>query len=378
MVRIEVAALEKKVRGKRLALLMNNTAVTGEGRYLAEEIIGWGAEVVRLLAMEHGVWGTQQLRERVADHTDPLVGLPVASVYAGGSHRPRQGLLDDVDAVVFCAQDVGIRHWTYTTHMGYCMELAARTGTEVIVLDMPNPLGGEIIEGAPPHPAYYSLIGGYPYPLRHGMTICELALFINAAADIRCNLDVVPMTGWTRACWGDETGLLWTPPSPNLPTMDAVIGFAMMGLLQSTSLSVGLGTASPYQLFGAPWMDGRGVADSLNGMRLPGLRCLHKPFVPMYGAYAGEACSGVLLLCTDRAALRGVDIGLRILHLLRHRYGGQLAMEGGDSGDFDRRAGGAQLRQTLLGGGDIGPLMDQWRDGAEQFRRDRAPYLLYA
>ncbi len=378
MVRIGTMELREKVRGKRLALLMNNTALTNEGNYLIEEMaFGWDTAVVKLLAMEHGCWGALQPGLHVQHHQDPVTGVAVASIYSDDVRRPALDLFDDVDAVVFCAQDVGIRHWTYTMHMGYCMELAATTGTEVLVLDLPNPLGGRVVEGAPHDLKRTSLIGAYPIPLRHGMTVGEIALYINGVCGIGCNLSVIPMEGWTRNLFGDETGLYWTAPSPNVPTMESMFGFAALGLLQSTSVSVGRGTTVPFSLFGAPWMDGRAVAAELNAMRLPGLHCLHKPYLPMFSLFAGEMCSGVLVLCDDREAARPVAADLRILNLLRSMYGDRFTFDSGETGNFDKRAGTDKLGQILRAGADMEPLMREWTEQAALFERARKPYLLY-
>lgn len=378
MVRIGIEKLRDSIRGKRIGLLMNNTALDDDGQYLIETIcLDWKADVKRLFAMEHGVWGELQPGIVVENQNDPITGLPISTLYGESGNRPNPSQIEDLDAIVFCAQDVGIRHWTYTMHMGYCMEAMAAAGKEMIVIDLPNPIGGDIVEGAPLEMSYTSLIGAYPIPLRHGMTAGEIALYINDACGIHCALTVIEMEGWNRGMWGDETGRFWVAPAPNVPTVDSLIGFAAIGLLQSTNVSVGRGTTNAFSLFGAPWMDGRMLTERINAMKMPGLHCLHKRYLPMFSQYAGEVCSGVLVLCDDRKAFRAVSADLRILHTLQQAYGDQFVQYNGKEGAFDRRAGTAKLHETLASGASIEPLVAEWEEQARLFAERRKPYLLY-
>ena len=221
--KLSISRLREEIQGKKLALMMNNSVFTNEGASLIDVMHGeWKVDIKFLIGMEHGVRGELQGGVKVKDQIDPVTGLPVVSLYNFPGLRPPVELLSQVDAVVFCVQDAGIRHWTFTPWMMFCMDAAARTGTEVIVLDRPNPIGGSIVEGGVTEPGYYSIIGAFSYPLRHGITIGELALMYKTEYKVDCNLNVIPMEGWTRDMWYDDTGLLWTPPSPNLPVLDSI------------------------------------------------------------------------------------------------------------------------------------------------------------
>ena len=374
--KILVEELRTHTKGKKLALMMNHAALTNEGMSLIDVIYGeWQCDVNFLLGMEHGVRGELQPGVRFENHVDGSTGLPVISLYGFPKLRPPADLVAQVDAVVFCAQDAGIRHFTFTPWMMYCMDAASQVGTEVIVVDRPNPLNGEIVEGGVTQDGYYSIIGAFSYPLRHGMTIGELALMYNEEHQVGCNLTVIPMENWTRDMWYDQTGLLWTPPSPNLPVLDSVLGFATTGLLQSTTVSFGVGTTTPFTVFGAPWVDGRDLSEKLNDLGFPGVFFLHKYFIPCFGLYQGEVCSGVAMTYYDRLAYRPVTTALHILAMLARDYSNDFAYRA--SGGFDRRAGSSHLREWLEAGCSATEIVQEWRTQAKHFKTKRERFLLY-
>jgi uncharacterized protein YbbC (DUF1343 family) len=375
-VKLSTSKLQEEVEGKKLALMANNSAFTNEGLNLIDVMYSqWRADIHFLLGMEHGVRGELQPGVKFHDQPDSVTGLPVISLYNFPGLRPPSELLSQVDAVVFCAQDSGIRHWTFTPWMMYAMDSAAKVGTEVIVVDRPNPINGEIVEGCVTEEEYYSIIGAFSYSLRHGMTIGELALMYNAEYGVGCDLKVIPMEGWRRDMWYDDTGLLWTPPSVNLPVLDSILGFATTGLLQSTTISYGVGTTTPFVMFGAPWIDGMDLAAKLNELNFPGVFFIGKYFIPGFNMYKGEVCSGVAMTFFDRNAYRPVTTALHILSIVSRDYPDDFNYRTATS--FDRRAGTSKLRMWLESGRPAHEIVEEWQVEAEAFERKRKPYLLY-
>jgi uncharacterized protein YbbC (DUF1343 family) len=284
-------------------------------------------------------------------------------------------MLSGLDALVFGSLDIGIRYWTFTTTMTYCMEAAKEAGIEVIVVDYPNPIGGTIVEGCPMEAGQASFLCGYPVTLRHGMTVGELAMMFNKKYGISCELTVIRFEDWDREQWYDETGLLWTSPGPNIPTLDSVMGYAATGLLQSTNVSVGRGTTRSFELFGAPWTDGKDISEKINKLGIPGLFCIYKYFHPTFSKYTGETCSGVLLVVTDKKAFRPVTAAIHILSILAEDYPEHIKFD--DEKFFDNRAGTSSLRKSLLEGRPAASILENWNLQAKQFDKDRQDYLLY-
>ena len=375
-VKIGLDQLHQAVKGKKVALMMNNTALTDTGKSLIDVMhFDWHCDIGFLLGMEHGVRGELKGGVKVKNIADPVTGLPVVSLYDFPGLKPPSELLAKVEAVVFCAQDAGVRHYTYTPWMMFVMESAAKVGTEVIVLDRPNPIGGDIVEGQTVKPGFFSIIGGFEYPYRHGMTQGELALMYNDKHQVGCRLTVIPMEGYTRDMWYDQTGLLWIPPSPNIPVLDTLVAYATTGLLQSTNVSAGIGTTVPFHLFGAPWMNGRDMAEKLNCLNLPGLLCVDKYFIPNYSMYQEEVCSGVYFIITDRLSYLPVTAAIHLLSLLAHDYKVQFQFTSIRS--YDQRAGSSKLREDLLKGREAKDILVEWDEDAKGFVQDRKPYLLY-
>lgn len=377
-------ALQAYVRGKRIALMMNTTALDNEGRFLIDRMVDekW-ASVAFLLGMEHGVRGNLFASDARLEMTDQRTGLPIVNLYDYPRCQPPVERLREVDAVVFCAQDVGVRHWTYTPWLMLLLASAAEAGCEVVVLDRPNPIRGDIVEGAPARSVYAGthLLSGFEYPLRHGMTVGELALMYNDVKRVGANLTVLPMEGWTREMWFDETGLPWVPASPNMPTVDTALCFSATGLLQGSNLSLGIGSTTPFQYVGGTDLDGEKLADALNAKYLPGICFLQKYYmtVPYANLYRGDRTpiltDGVLLLIEDRDALRTVDVQLAIMDTLHTLFP--------DRVDFDyheasrARMGTDEICDALTSGAGLSSLAEKWREEAEAFKRARIPYLLY-
>ena len=255
--------LRQHVAGRKIALMMNTSAIDNEGRLLLDVIVRekW-AEVVFFFGMEHGVRGNLYAGSGDSTDIDEPTGVKIVSLYDYEGNIPPVEEIKKVDAVVFCAQDVGVRHWTYTPWMCTLIDSCAKAGKECIVLDRPNPIRGDIVEGAPGEKYVGKcLLSGFDYPLRHGMTTGELAIMYNEEKKVGCKLTVLKMKGWRRDMWYDETGLIWLPPSPNMPTLDTALYFAATGLLQSSNVSLGIKTTTPFQYIGRPEFSGEALAD---------------------------------------------------------------------------------------------------------------------
>lgn len=306
------------VRGARVGLLVNQTSVDGE---LAPSLLRFAAAddltIAAVFGPEHGLWGTHQDMEGVSSGRDPLSGLPVRSLYGDdeASLAPDPAALDGLDALVFDIQDVGARYYTFVYSLLHAMEVAARCGVRVVVCDRPNPIGGADIEGNLVAAGFESFVGRWPLPNRHGLTVGELARLFQERHP--CDLDVVPMDGWRRDLWYDDTGLPWVAPSPNMPTLETAAVYPGMCLLEATNLSEGRGTTRPFETFGAPWLDPVRFAARLNEAALPGVRFRPLLFRPMFQKHAGVVCGGAQIHVTDRGAFRPVLTGLTVLAVAR-------------------------------------------------------------
>ena len=306
------------LRGKRIGLITNHTGQDFQGRSTVELLAhAPGVQLVSLFSPEHGIAGHAD--EKISSSKDPSTGLPVYSLY--GEHlRPTDEMLQGLDALVFDVQDAGVRFYTYITTMGYCMEEAAKHGIQFYVLDRPNPITGDIVEGPMLDPEKTSFVAYFPLPVRYGLTIGELAQLFKTENHINVDLHVIRMKNWKRSYFFESTGIRWVPPSPNLRTLKGSILYPGLEILQNAGASVGRGTEAPFEEFGAPWMDGEEVAAQLNEKNLPGIHFTNQPFVPVSGLYAGQKCSGVGIKVTDRAAVRSMRMGMEIAAVLLKKY----------------------------------------------------------
>lgn len=388
------------LRGRRVGLITNPTAVDARLRSSAELLRAHPeVDLVALYGPEHGVRGDAQAGEYVPFYRDPHLGLPVFSLY-GETQRPPADMLTRIDAymreydtrhdgktveprmlesievMVFDLQDVGTRVYTYVATMAYAMQAAAEAGIPFVVLDRPNPITGAAMEGPVLRfPAYSSFIGLYPVPLRHGMTAGELARLFNARFLPRpADLTVVPLAGWDRADWFEATGLPWVLPSPNLPSVEAALVYPGQVMLEGTTLSEGRGTTRPFELCGAPWVDGHLLARDLNALELPGVRFREAWFTPTFSKFAGQRCGGVQLHVRDREAFRPVLTTIALLAEVRRRGGDHLEFH---ADYFDRVLGHARVREGLLAGVPAATLAAEWQPELSAFAELRADSLLY-
>jgi uncharacterized protein YbbC (DUF1343 family) len=358
------------LRGKNVGLITNHTGVDAQGRSTVELLARASTlHLVALFSPEHGIAGHAD--EGVASSKDPSTGLPVYSLY-GEQLRPTEDMLKGIDALVFDVQDAGVRFYTYTTTMGYCMEAAAKRGIAFYVLDRPDPISGDIVEGPMLDPDKTSFVAYFPLPVRYALTIGELAQFLNVENNINCELHVIAMKNWHRNYFLESTGLRWIPPSPNLRTLKGTILYPGLEILQNAGVSVGRGTETPFEEFGAPWINGEEVSEELNAKNLPGLRFGNQPFVPVSGLYAGQRCGGVGVHVTDRAAVRSVRMGLEIAAVLQRKYPSQF-----DSSKILQLLGNEQAVLQLQAGVTPDQIVASWAKDLVTFDQLRRKYFLY-
>src|SRR2546429_3086296 len=311
-----VSRLPSLLRGRTIGLLSHQASVTRDLTH-ARSAIGAirGVKLGRLFAPEHGLTGAAQDLVSVGAERDALPRLPVVSLYGKrlAQLAPEPRALDDLGALVVDLQDVGSRYYTFVWTMTLAMKAAARVGLPVIVLDRPNPLGGEKLEGNMPDPRFASFVGLYPLPTRHGMTIGELAAYLNAEHRLGCDLTVIAMRGWRRSMRWEDTGVPWVAPSPNMPTPDTARVYPGGCLYEGTNLSEGRGTTRPFEWVGAPYLDAHAFADDLNRRRLPGVHFRPARFVPTFHKWAGRLCGGVQIHVTHAASFKPFITGLAVV-----------------------------------------------------------------
>jgi uncharacterized protein YbbC (DUF1343 family) len=369
---LDVLEAEKfaPLRGKHIGLITNHTGLDYQERTTINVLAhAPGVQVVALFSPEHGIAGHSD--EKLPSSKDASTGLPIFSLY--GDHlRPTDEMLQGIDALVFDVQDAGVRFYTYTTTMAYCMEEAAKRHIAFFVLDRPNPLNGDIVEGPMLDAEKTSFVAYYPLPVRYGLTIGELAQFFNTENHINAQLHVIPMKNWHRNYFFESTGLKWIPPSPNLRTLKGALLYPGLEILQNAGVSVGRGTEAPFEEFGAPWINGEEVAAVLNAKSLPGVHFVNQPFIPVSGLYAGQHCGGVGVRVIDRAALRSMRVGLEIAAELHKKYPDQF-----DLAKILLLLGSDSTIQQLQSGTPVGEIIASWAKDLAAYDAVRRRYFLY-
>jgi uncharacterized protein YbbC (DUF1343 family) len=365
------------VEGKRVGLVTNHTALDREGTHAIDLLNDHPrVELVALFSPEHGIRGEAEAGERVESGVDPQTGLPVHSLY-GTTRKPTPEMLDGVELLLFDIQDIGTRYYTYIYTLALAMEAAGEAGIPFLVLDRPNPIGGAMVQGNLLEPAFASFVGMYPIPTRHGLTAGELARLYRAHFGVEAELGVIPMEGWRRSMLFPETGLIWRPPSPNMPNLESALHYPGSCLFEGTNLSVGRGTDRAFQQVGAPWLDGEALAEAFAGWELPGVRAEAVRFVPERagdGKFSGEEVGGVRLIVTDPTTYDPVRAGVVLLVEARRLSG---EAWGWDARHFDRLAGTSALREGIEEGLDPEALMDGWAEALVGFEALSAPFHLY-
>ncbi len=374
--------LPASLDGKRVGLITNHSGTDREGRSTIDILASReDMTLVALFAPEHGIRGTET--GAIAFETDSVTGLPIHSLY-GEIRQPTAEMLQGVEALVFDVQDVGARQYTFPTTMALGMKAAAEAGIPFVVLDRPVPITGTIVEGNVLDTTFSNFAGFYPIASRHGMTVGELATMDNEAFGIHADLTVVTMQGWSRELWMDETDLPWKGPSPNLPLFEGTLHYPGTVLIEGTNLSEGRGTDRPFEQVGAPWLRAEEVADSMNALRLAGVRFTAIDYDVRQGArkYGGERLHGVRFAATDRDSYRPIEATVLFMDLVRRLHPGDFEWRSSGGGDrplsysLDRLAGTDQLRAALEAG-TVRALLTRWEEDAERFRAMRRPYLLY-
>jgi uncharacterized protein YbbC (DUF1343 family) len=380
------------IREKRIALLTNQTGVDEKKVSDIDLLVGKRAKdahvtLVRLFSPEHGIRGTED-REHIANSTDQGTGLPIISLYTNQTVPPPDSLLTDVDALVFDLQDIGTRTWTYVGELIYSLRAAARTGKQMIVLDRPNPITGYYVEGpmldsslanpndpAPGKPGKAFAL--YSMPLRHGMTMGELAQFYNETLHINANLKVVPVAGWRRDVWFDLTGLPWVNPSPNMTSLHSAMLYPALVMFEATNLSVGRGTPTPFQLIGAPWLKSGQVLALLKDRQLTGVRFTAESFTPVNpsdGMYGGKLIPGIRITVVDRSAMQAARVGATLLWAINKVSPNELKIE---LPGFDLLFGSPSDRTALLRGDDPDGVIDKDYRAVYDFRAATKQFLIY-
>jgi len=375
--------LEKEVHslhGKRIGLVTHPAAVLKDMTSCRDALLAAGVKLTALFAPEHGMSGAVADGAPVAHEKDPISGLPVYSLY-GKALEPAADVLRDIDLMVFDMQDVGVRFYTFLSTLYHVMRACGNAGRPLIVLDRPNPIGGESVEGPLVAPGYESFIGVLPVPIRHGMTLGEMACYINHTRQMDVDLRVIPMQGWERSMWFDQTGLPWVPTSPAMAHFETTIPYPGTCFIEGTNLSEGRGTCLPFEILGAPWLDGNRLAQSLHSLKLPGVFFRPLYFEPCDGKYAHQMCQGVQLHVVDRQAFRPVEAGLHVLaaclRLTPERFEFLPSSWEGSQPHLDLLAGSADVRQGLETGAAIVDIVATWKTGCQEFIERRMQHLLY-
>ncbi len=369
----------KLLSGKRIGLLTNPTGINAEFKSTID--ICAELDSVRLTALfacEHGIRGEKQAGIKFEDETDAELDIPVYSLY-GKNRRPTKEMLEVIDTLLFDIQDLGVRFYTYLTTLVYVMQACAEFGKEVIVLDRPNPLGGNKVEGGFLEPGFESMVGAGVMPYQTGLTIGEFARLVNAEWSIGCELQVIPLQNWSREMEYPDTGLPWVFPSPNLPTIDTARVYPGNCLFEGTNLSEGRGTTHPFELIGAPWLKSKELCAVMNSLGLPGVHFHPLTFTPSFQKHKGELCEGVYTFVTDCASHRAVTSGLTLLHYVIQLHEEQFQWFSFEDKkpSIDLLSGSERVRKGLHDADELEQLLASYDADEQKWKSIRQPYLLY-
>jgi uncharacterized protein YbbC (DUF1343 family) len=370
-----LADVPVELRGKRIGLIANHSAIDRAGRLGIDRIAEHKElKLVALFAPEHGIRGTAAAGDKIEDERDAKTGLPIYSLYKTEDRGPADSMLTNVGAIVYDLQEVGGRTWTYVSTMALSMMAAKRKGIPFVVLDRPNPIGGEIVEGAPLDPKFKSFVGMYSIPARHGMTVGELATLFNTRFGIGANLIVIRAANWKRSMWFEDTGLPWVNPSPNLRSPNALKNYPGTVYFEGTNLTEGRGTERPFEQIGAPWLNAVEVARVMNAKGLPGIRfdAITMAVEPTAAKYKGLTIPAIRFVITDRNAYRPVRSALTLIDEIRRQHTADFRW----TGSIDRLAGTDRVRLAIEGG-TLPALLDEWDRAATAFQQETLALRLY-
>ena len=365
--------------GRRIGLATNHTGVDRQlNRNIDILAESPHVQLMALFSPEHGLNGESKEGEKVTSAVDAATGLPVHSLY-GTTRKPAASMLEKIDVMLFDMQDIGSRYYTYIYTMANIMESCGEHGVQVVVLDRPNPISGQGACGNLVEENVRSFVGKYPIPNRHSLTIAELAICFQQEFGVECSLQVIPMEGWKRDMYYEDTGLVWVPPSPNTTSIDMCLLYAGTCLFEGTNLSEGRGTVRPFEQVGAPFIEGDELAHAFNRLGLPGVLARAVSFKPFYSKFTGEVCGGIQLHVTDRDSISPLSVSVRLLELIAHMYPKDFSFihnRQHDSYFFDLLSGNKILKASILEG-KTEAYHQQFRSCAASFRKRVQPYLLY-
>ena len=380
-VEIFMERVPASLHGKRVGLITNQSGIDRQRRSTIDLLTASSHfKVVALFSPEHGIRGIAETR--VASSTDEKTGLPIHSLY-GETQKPTPKMLEGIDALVYDIQDLGVRQYTYESTLALAMQAAAEKGIPIIVLDRPNPVTGVIMEGNILEPGFETFVGIYPVLSRHGMTVGELGRMYNAEQKIGANLTVIPVAGWRRNMWWDETGLPWVNPSPNIRRLEAAIHYPGTVFFEAVNVSEGRGTDAPFEQIGAPWLKHVEVANAMNAMNLPGVRFEPVSIPVAQGArkYAGQTLNGVRFIITDRNTYRPIAASFLMIDQIRKLHPTELAWRGANQREPNRtsmeRLGGSPRIRPAVDSGRMKDLLREWEKDQTEFAKRREAYLLY-
>ncbi|MBI3264117.1 MAG: DUF1343 domain-containing protein [Acidobacteria bacterium] len=380
---LERLAGSQGLEGLRVGLVCNPASVGAGFRHASELVTRSGARLASLFGPQHGFQSTVQDDMIETPHgQDEARRVPVYSLYSE-TREPTAAMLEGLDALVIDLPDVGTRIYTYVYTMANCLRAAHRHGLRVVVCDRPNPIGGTAVEGEPLVPGFESFVGQFPIPMRHGLTIGELARLFNERFGVGAELNVVRMEGWTRETYFDQTGLPWVMTSPNIPTIDTAIVYPGTVLFEGTNISEGRGTTRPFELLGAPWIQAERLASAMNARRLPGVFFRPTMFQPTFHKHARQPCGGVQVHVIDRTRFRPVLTGVALLaEFCKHSDGRFTWREAPYEYVFDKPTidvlwGSDHLRRAIDAGMTVEDFAATWQTGEREFEKTRRGYLLY-
>ncbi len=368
------------LRTARVGVLCHQASVDTKLRHIVPLLQHHGVKLAALFAPEHGLWGAAQ--DQVAISPLEEKQLPIYSLY-GERRAPNAEMLRNIDLLLCDVQDVGSRYYTFVWTMALAMQACAKYGKKFIVLDRPNPINGVTMEGPVLDPRFASFVGLYPIPVRHGMTIGEIALWINEGLGVGADLQVVPMKGWKRSMYFEETGLPWVPPSPNMPTVDTAVVYPGACLIEGTPLSEGRGTTRPFEILGAPYIDPDLLHLALQSMNIAGVLFRACRFEPTFHKFWGESCGGIQIHVLNRRTFKPFLVALQIIQTVRELYPTHFLWRDPpyeyetEKLPFDILCGTDHVRQAIETGRAVTTLESRWQDACSGFARERQPFLLY-
>jgi uncharacterized protein YbbC (DUF1343 family) len=372
-------------KDKRVGIITNHTAYNSHQQHISDIFLEMDDVTISVLfGPEHGIRGSAEAGAKVESGKNPVSNIPIYSLY-GETRKPTPGMLKDVDILVFDIQDIGARFYTYIYTMAYAMAAAAEQGIAFVVLDRPNPINGIKVEGNILESEFASFVGLFPIPVSHGMTVGELAKMFNEEGwltnGIKADLTVIPMKNWHREFWYDETGLPFIKPSPNIPDLESATVYPGVCLLEGTNVSEGRGTANPFQIFGAPWINGARLAERLNILNLSGVAFKDTLFTPVsiagvatHPKYENNMCFGVKIKVTGRNQFQPYRTGIHIVYTIHQMYPDSLKWR---IRHFDRLCGSASIREAILNGTEAERLFVTWQERFNKFMEKRRKYLIY-